>query len=593
MQRLLNFLVLGLLLLLLHPGAAASPPKPVAFINVDVFDATGAAPWRGTVVVRNGRIAEAGPNVEAPHGAILVDGKGRALLPGLYDVHTHWGPRGTPSAMPEIAARYLAAGVTTVNDFHQPPEAFAPRREWLRDIAAPHVNFVARMSTPGGHGADWSDETTTKWVATPESARRAVQELLPYAPDHIKVFADGWRYGRSPEETSMNEETLEALAEEAKANGIRILTHTVTASRGALAGRAGIDVIAHSLQDRVLREDEIADIVESGLYYAPTLAIYEPRRPGAPELDMDNAAVRQRVWKYGIAEENLRLLHAAGVPVALGTDAGIGGLVHGEATLRELELLVAAGFSPVEALMAGTVNSAAALGQAGDRGTITKDKRADLILVGGKPWENISDIRNVSLVMVDGEVVHDAANPAPLPRLTPSPKPAQILIDDFERADERTVIDTLPVTDLDFGAERSVITFVRRPQPSGGHVLSATARMARKDAPFAAVLFPLSRGSVIPADVTAYEGVTLDLFGQGQYRLRLLTLAGYWEAEISAGESWQKIHVPFAEFAFAGTADSAPDWQGDDLLQAGILVSRGGGETAWFEIDNIGFYKAD
>src|SRR3546814_14473862 len=75
----------------------------------------------------------------------------------------------------------------TVNDFHQQPEAFAPRRAWLADIYAPHVNFVARMSTPGGRGADWGDTNTTKWVATAESARREVQALQPYRPDYIKA----------------------------------------------------------------------------------------------------------------------------------------------------------------------------------------------------------------------------------------------------------------------------------------------------------------------------------------------------------------------------------------------------------------------
>src|SRR3546814_16800105 len=91
----------------------------------------------------------------------------------------------------------------TVNDFHQQPEAFAPRRAWLADIYAPHVNFVARMSTPGGHGADWGDTNTTKWVATAESARREVQALQPYRPDYIKAFAAGWRHGQLPEETPM------------------------------------------------------------------------------------------------------------------------------------------------------------------------------------------------------------------------------------------------------------------------------------------------------------------------------------------------------------------------------------------------------
>ncbi|MFN3609340.1 MAG: amidohydrolase family protein [Hyphomonas sp.] len=593
MLRLLSVLLLATVCLFGQQSAFARPGQVTAITNVEVFDATGAAPWQGTVLIRDGRIIEAGPKVKAPRGAKIIKGNGRALLPGFYDVHTHWGPRGTPAALPDVAANYLAAGVTTVLDFHQPPEAYEPRREWLSQIPSPHTYLIARMSTPGGHGADWSDETTTKWVFTEESAQRAVRELLPYKPDYIKVFTDGWRYERSPEETSMNEEALEALAAEAHANNIRILTHTVTSARGALAARAGVDIVAHSLQDRALREEEVADIVASGLFYAPTLAIYEPRRPGAPELDMESAAVRQRVWKYGVAEENLRTLFAAGVPVALGTDAGIGGLVHGDATLREIELLVAAGLSTTDALMAATSVSARALDVAEDRGTIEPGKRADLVLIDGKPWETISDVRKTSLVLVDGAAVYDAANPPePLPSTLPA-RPAAALIDDFERADGRTAIDTLPVTDLDFGMERSVIAFTRRPQEAGDHVLSVTARMARKENPMAGVLFPLSRGSVIPADVTAYEGVSTDLFGSGDYTLRILTLTGMWEAKVSAGDGWNSINVPFADFAFAGSADPAPAWTGDDLLQVGVMVNRGAGESAWFEIDDIGFYAAE
>lgn len=593
MLRLVSVLLLAAVCLFGQQFAFARPGQVTAITNVEVFDATGAAAWQGSVLIRDGRIIEAGPKVKAPRGARVIKGNGRALLPGFYDVHTHWGPRATPSALPDVAANYLASGVTTVLDFHQPPEAFQPRREWLSQIPSPHVNLVARMSTPGGHGADWSDETTTKWVSTEESAPRAVQELLPYNPDYIKVFSDGWRYGASPEETSMNEETLTALAEEAHANDIRILTHTVTSARGALAARAGVDIIAHSLQDRALREDEVADILASGMSYAPTLAIYEPRRPGAPELDMESASVRMRVWKYGIAEENLRTLFEAGVPVALGTDAGIGGLVHGDASLREIELFVEAGLSPADALIAATVNSARALGLSEDRGTIEVGKRADILLIEGKPWENIGDVRNISLVLVDGVTVFDAANPPkPLPSTLPA-RPAASLIDDFERADGRTAIDTLPVTDLDYGMERSVITFTRRPRQEGDHVLSVTARMARKENPMAGVLFPLSRGSVIPADVTAYEGVSTDLFGAGDYTLRILSMKGMWEAKVPAGDGWNSFKIPFTDFVFTGNADPAPAWTGDDLLQIGVLINREAGETAWFEIDNIGFYAAE
>ena len=68
---------------------------------------------------------------------------------------------------------------------------FAMRREWLADLVAPHVNFAARISTPGGHGADWGDQSTTIWINTPEAARAAVERLKPYKPDLIKAFTDG------------------------------------------------------------------------------------------------------------------------------------------------------------------------------------------------------------------------------------------------------------------------------------------------------------------------------------------------------------------------------------------------------------------
>ena len=358
----------------------------VAITGATIFDATGKDPYRGTVVVRDGRIEAVGADVKVPKGAKIVRAEGKALLPGFIDVHTHWSPSGSPGTLPQIANAYLASGVTTVNDFHQQPEAFAPRRAWLADIYAPHVNFVARMSTPGGHGADWGDTNTTKWVATAESARREVQALQLYRPDYIKAFADGWRYGQLPEETSMNVETLAALADEAHKHGQKVLTHTVTVERGKLAADAGIDVIAHSIQDGVLDAEAIARIKKAGTFYAPTLAIYQLRPDEMGPGRKDDEATRLRIRKYGYAEENVRNLHAAGVTIAVGTDAGIGGAKHGISTLQEMELLVAAGLTPKAALLAGTSNSALALGLAGDRGTIEAGKRADLILIDGKPW---------------------------------------------------------------------------------------------------------------------------------------------------------------------------------------------------------------
>ena len=104
---------------------------------------------------------------------------GKALLPGFFDLHTHWATsRGFPTTTPQIATAYVQSGVTTVNDYNHQPESFAPRREWLSHLVAPHVNFAARLSTPGGHGADWADEATTITVNTPRAARYFRRRLI-------------------------------------------------------------------------------------------------------------------------------------------------------------------------------------------------------------------------------------------------------------------------------------------------------------------------------------------------------------------------------------------------------------------------------
>ena len=572
---------------------AETNDQTLAITGATIFDATGKDAYRGTVIIRDGRIAEVGPDVRAPSGAKVVRADGKALLPGFFDVHTHWGPAGSPGTLPQIASVYVASGVTTVNDFHQQPEAFEPRRAWLRDVASPHVNFVARLSTPGGHGADWADTNTTKWVATAESARREVLALQPYRPDYIKAFADGWRYGQLPEETSMNLETLAALADEAHKHGQRVLTHTVTVERGKLAADAGIDVIAHSIQDGVLDADAIARIKKAGTFYAPTLAIYQlkPDEMGAGRKD--DAATRLRIRKYGYAKENVRNLHAAGVTIAVGTDAGIGGAKHGISTLQEMELLVAAGLSPKAALLAGTSNSALALGLLDDRGTIEKGKRADLVLVDGRPWETIGDVHKVDRVFVDGKLVHGGGVKLPVGNLATAlaPSPAAELVDDFERRDGRSALDTLRLADMDGGVERSVVVSNLVPHDGSGQALAFAVHMALKDKPEGGVLIPLRRGSVQPVDASKFAGIRLDLRGAGRYQLVVNTLAGSWTADIAGGPAWSEVRIPFSALSpVRPTPDGTKAWRGDDLLQVGVVTQREAAESAWGEIDNIRFY---
>ncbi|MEG1681766.1 MAG: amidohydrolase family protein, partial [Stenotrophomonas sp.] len=379
--------------------------KAVWIRDAMVFDGTGRAPYAASVLVEDGRIAAIGAELAAPKGARVVNARGQALLPGLFDLHTHWTPNATPSELPQVANLYMAAGVTTVSDFHQPPEAYAPRRAWLQRIAAPDVKFAARMSTPLGHGADWGDENTTRWVNSPEAARAGVRAVAAYKPDFIKAFTDGWRYSNAADNSSMDEETLTALVDEAHKNGLKVFTHTVMVKRGKAAARAGVDVIAHSVQDGAVDDELIALMREHGTAYAPSLAVYLPERvDGSGRNNGKPDVLAQREQNFANALHNVKTLHDAGIPVVVGTDAGMTGTPHGTSTLRELELLVQAGLTPSEALLAGTSASAKALG-VNDRGSIEVGKRADLLLVSGRPWERIGDVRNTQQVYVAGRQV--------------------------------------------------------------------------------------------------------------------------------------------------------------------------------------------
>lgn len=574
--------------------------ETTAIVGATIFDAAGTPPYVGAVVIRNGRIAEVGPNVRPPRGARIIRAEGQALLPGFYDVHTHWTPDGSPTYAPAVANAYIAAGVTTVNDFSQPPEAFEPLRAWTGRLYSPHVNYTARLSTPGGHGADWVDQATTRWVWTPDAARRALAELVSYRPDNIKAFADGWRYGRGPDNTSMGVNTLTAIAEESHRLNLSVLTHTVTAGRGAEAGRAGVDVIAHSLQDRLLAAEEIAQIRAGGAAYTGTLALSDPQKRGGAPLDMSDPNVQQRERNRSHAMRNLKALFDAGVPIVLGTDAGMPGTPHGYSTLREMELMVDAGLTPTDALLAGTINSARAMRQDDDRGSIQVGKRADVILIAGRPWETIADIHNIGRVFVDGRQVFG-------PGTTPNPLNAETymasvrlttpLVDDFEREDGRTALDTLRTDDPDWGIDRSVqVTQVIARDT--GHALHVSASLAVKDDNRAAVVLPLGRGAIIPMDVRNFQGVRLEIRGGGgDYRLGVRTLEGRWSAPAPADGEWRTVTVPFSDLRRdpgdnegRTPSSSRPAWTGSDVLSLDVAAQGASGGRLWYQIDNVTFY---
>ena len=612
-----------LLSLLIFSAVLGAQPAPILIRGARVIDGTGSPARVATVVVIGTRIAGFGQETAPPPpGARIIDATGQTLLPGLFDLHTHL----TASAATGVAGdwgknlkAYLACGVTTVNDYATYSELFWPMRQLLATgtLMGPRINMAVRMSTTGGHGTEggWGDFMTLT-VNTPEQARAQTKRALAFKPDVIKVFTDGWRYGTAPNLTSMNYETLSAIVEEAHAGGVKVFTHTVTLAGAKIAARAGVDVLVHGIGDADVDAELIEIMKARGTVYVSTLAVYEfkggterpARLAGLLEPDV-KATLRPAAQGAGTPEPpaarldrwqhltgNVRKLFEAGIPVAVGTDAGMPGTFHGYATLREMELLVKSGLTPMQALTAGTSVSARALGVLGERGTIAPGKLADLILVDGRPDEQITDLQKTRRVFLGGseQTPEDLEKAIQSPEMTPlASRPIPPQVDDMERTDGRTMLNTLRVNGTDAGIDHSAMLF--QPVVRGGndHALLIQAALADKDRPWVRVEMPLTVGAFELADVSRYTGLSFDVRGEAAARLLVQTYgvrgSDAWAAAFIPSGEWQTVKMPFT--ALKRRAENAPVWSGKDTRALWFELSGPPGTKAWMELDNVQFYQ--
>jgi hypothetical protein len=444
---------------------------------------------------------------------------------------------------------------------------------------------------------------------TPEQARARMKTALAYKPDVIKVFTDGWRYGTAANLTSMNVETLSAIVAEAHAAGIKVFTHTVTAGGAKIAAAAKVDALVHGIGDAEVDQELIDLLKAGGTAYAPTLAVYETHQLPVParalqvmEPDVRAAfgpgptpatpPARARRWQHLLA--SVRRLHAAGVPVASGTDAGMAGTFHGYATLHELELLVEAGLTPMQAIVAGTSASAKALGVESQRGTIAAGKVADLVLIDGQPDRTIADIGKTSRVFLNGVELDLKALQADIQSGIPTPMPERRLpaaIDDFERTDGRTLLGTLRVNATDSGIDHSTMLWMPVLRAGKDHSMLVTAKLAAKERPWVRLELPLTPGGVEFADASKFTGVTFDVRGEGSHRVLLMPggkARSPFFAPVAAKGEWQTVKIPFADLQRVAREEGK--WTGRNLRLLSFEVSGAPQSTAWLELDNIRFY---
>ncbi|MBN8807984.1 MAG: amidohydrolase family protein [Sphingomonas sp.] len=597
-------------------AASAELTRAILIRGARVFDGTGAPATVADVLVVGDRIAAFAPHLHRPVGARVIDARGMTLLPGLHDLHTHLRAPAfdAPDDIGKAYAEYLLHGVTTANDYSLSGEMLAPVRALTAPggLAAPHLELAVRIGVPGGHGTEfgWGDFFTLQ-VSTPRSAHNAMRTALAYKPDVIKVFADGWRYGSDPDLNSINVETLSAIVADAHAAGIPVITHTVTLKQAKIAATAGVDAVGHGVGDAPVDDELIGLMRRNHTAYIATLTVYEPQEdrqflPGEwtrlapPERAREEARMAKPLRpieaydakRWAIMQGNIRTLHAAGIPIGIGTDSGITGTYHGSSAIREIRLLTQLGFTPAQALIAATATSAAIIRTDKVEGTIRPGMRADLVLVGGKPDEDIAALYDVRHVWVAGQEQDLPALRARVDAPAPTPMPAARMpgpIDTGARNDGRTDLDTLPVESTETGTDHSNLIYVRPTDPRAGKKLMIVAKMGGRDRPYAQLLVPLTRGGITLADASGFAGIAFDARGAGSFSLALdqygLQPDDWRHADFTAGDAVQEVRIPFA----ALTGDAPFD--ATKLRSLLIRLKGDPGASAWLEIGNLRFYK--
>lgn len=404
----------------------------VALVNARIIDGTGApAHLDWTVLIQGSHIAAAGSDVTIPDGARVVDLAGQTLLPGMFDMHGHlYAYDGETMAMEYTAypRLYLAGGVTTIftaGDF-EPRGAVSLRDQIANgEAVGPHI-LTAGPYFSGGNAPAWMMK-----AQTPDEMR-AVYEAWNDRIDGVKVY------------TLIPEDQFIALLNAAHADGLLVTGHLESIS-GMRAIELGIDGIEHGLfsmseffpkgasfmeQYCAVSQLDITSpdvsrvidaLVRQGTYLDPTIVVFQPELPDFEPLVADwekyldpgavmplRSAIRSMVQADCLHEaldkqaQFVKAVHDRGGLIVTGTDPVIPILLPGYSLHRELQNLVDAGLSPLEAIQAATFNAALATGLDFERGTIAAGKLADLVVVAGNPDEDIATIGNTQLVFKDG-----------------------------------------------------------------------------------------------------------------------------------------------------------------------------------------------
>jgi imidazolonepropionase-like amidohydrolase len=393
--------------------------QPLLFRQARVFDGQSVHTDYDVLVI-DGKIAQLGSAIEAPADAEIIEAHGKTLLPGLIDSHTH--------AKPPALEMALTFGVTTELDMFSDPEGMgAQRREaQTRNSMADVRSAMTGASVAGGHPSGMVGVVFDKQYPVLENAEDAeafVAARVAEGADYFKLMIeDGTIFGH--EAPRLSDEMVYALVAAAHAQGLMAVAHAMTVELALLAIRAGVDGLMHVAGDRLMTDEEVAEVAQSGIFVVPTLSTmasaYGDKHGQHLAEDDRTRPLLSDAWAENLCQcwhltnpgstanviDATRRLYEAGVDVLAGTDAaavGVPGTAHGVSMHGELELLVDCGLSPAAALRAATLLPAKRFGL-DDRGRIAPGLQADLVLVDGDPTTDVRQTLSIEGVWRRGEL---------------------------------------------------------------------------------------------------------------------------------------------------------------------------------------------
>ncbi len=371
-----------------------------------------------SVLVSGNLIQDIGRNAATTSADLTIDLQGFYLMPGLFNAHSNISnvfpfknvdlnesPAVTVLRCYRRAYDSLMAGVTTLRTMGEIHRADLSLRKMINEkwVQGPRILAAGKgIGITGGHGSHIGQNEADGFANCVKAARRE----LAFGADHLKIFITGGIAEKAEklEEPQMSENEMRAVASVANSKGTYVAAHAGSSNPIQVAIRAGVRSIEHGY---ILDRETVRAMRENECYFVPTLSV--TRSPNwMEEHGFESWTIEKAVSAGNLHLESVKLAVKEGVKIVCGTDLPPGDIDRGvPTTVREIEYLVEAGLSPIEALRASTIRGAELCLIQEKVGLIKRDYAADVIAVPIDPLKDLKSLREIKFVMKDGEIIRN------------------------------------------------------------------------------------------------------------------------------------------------------------------------------------------